>query len=90
MFDNITCTDPGSVNAVFSALELSRNVGKNTLPDYMHGSISGYCNSVPSGSVRVGLSLDDCPGYPGDRKIVQSVIQLNSRIIIQEVPAPQF
>jgi len=88
-FDNLTCTDPGSINAVFSALQLARNSGKNTLPDYMHGTISGYCSSIPRGSVRVGLSMDDCPGYPGDQRNISSVIQPNSRIIIQEVPAPQ-
>lgn len=89
-FDNLTCTDPGSVDAVFSSLHLSRNgPNKNTLPDYMHGTISGYCSSVPRGSVRVGLSLDNCPGYPTNKLTFKGVIQPNSRIIIQEVPAPQ-
>ncbi|KAJ7378243.1 hypothetical protein OS493_024192 [Desmophyllum pertusum] len=89
-FDKLTCTDPGSINAAFSALHLAGNdAERNTLPVFMHGSISGYCSSVPGGLVRVGISLDDCPGYPKVREIIPAVIQPNSRLIIQEVPAPQ-
>ena len=88
-FDNLTCTDPASIDAVFSGLHLVDASETNTLPKFMHGSISGYCSSVPGGLVRVGISLDDCPGYPSIREIVPVEIQPNSRLIIQEVPAPQ-
>lgn len=88
-FDNLTCTDPASIDAVFSGLNLVEAEEKNTLPKFMHGSISGYCSSVPGGLVRVGISLDDCPGYPSIREIVPVEIQPNSRLIIQEVRAPQ-
>lgn len=88
-FDNLTCTDPASIDAVFSGLNLVDAEEKNTLPKFMHGSISGYCSSVPGGLVRVGISIDDCPGYPSIREIVPVEIQPNSRLIIQEVPAPQ-
>ena len=55
----------------------------------MHGSVSGYCSSVPGGLVRVGISLDDCPGYPSILEIIFPVIQPNSRLIIEEVPPPE-
>ena len=74
---------------MFSSLNLVDAEEKNTLPKYMHGSISGYCSSVPGGLVRVGISLDECPGYPSIREIVPVEIQPNSRLIIQEVPTPQ-
>lgn len=90
-FDNLTCTDPANIDAVFSALHLPRTgVDKNTLPSHMHGTISGYCNSVRRGSVRIGLSLNDCLGYPANELSFTPVIKLNSRIIIQEVLPPQM
>lgn len=89
-FDNLTCTDPGNINAVFSALNLLTGGERSSLPTFMHGTISGYCNSVPRGLVRVGISLDDCPGYPRDQENISTIMQPNSRLIIQEVPAPQF
>ena len=88
-FDNLTCTEPGSINAAYSGLQLVQGNEENTLPVFMHGSVSGYCSSVASGVVRVGLTLDNCPGYPSEEKFVPTNIQPNSRIIIQEVAASQ-
>ena len=48
----------------------------------------GYCEGIRSGTVRVGVAVDDCPGfgkgfdaYTGHKSV--------TRIMIEEVPKPQ-
>ena len=49
--------------------------------------IEGYCENIPKGIVRVGFRVGNCPGmgtadaHSGEKSV--------SRIVIEEVPAPQ-
>ena len=88
-FNRRDCTDPDTVNAAFSGLNLKRQDGNNRLPDFVHGSFSGYCKDIPRGLVRVGLRIDDCHGFLGRQVSIPTSIKTTSRIIIQELPPPQ-
>lgn len=85
-FNGNECTDPGTVTAVYSGQQLEKNGRPNLLPVFHHGSISGYCNGISRGYVRVGLNLVNCPTYDARRFFVNTTIEANARIIIQEIP----
>ncbi|XP_032230469.2 uncharacterized protein LOC5506234 [Nematostella vectensis] len=89
LLDGQPCWSPGPIDATYSGLMLVNVNQRNTLPVFRHGSISGYCNSLPRGVVRVALDLSNCPGYPSDSIVVSTEVVATGRIIIEEVPAPQ-
>ena len=49
--------------------------------------IEGYCQNIPKGGVRVGINVGNCANYGN----VDAYSGWNSvsRIVIEEVPAPQ-
>ena len=50
--------------------------------------IEGYCENIPVGVLRVGLHVGNCAGY-GDANALSGWNSV-SRIVIEEVPAPQM
>ena len=49
--------------------------------------IEGYCQNIPKGGVRVGINVGNCAGY--GNADAHSGWNSVSRIVIEEVPAPQ-
>jgi len=49
--------------------------------------IEGYCQNIPKGMVRVGINVGNCARY--DNADAHSGWNSVSRIVIEEVPAPQ-
>ena len=49
--------------------------------------IEGYCQNIPKGVVRVGINVGNCAGYGNVN--AHSGWNSVSRIVIEEVPAPQ-
>ena len=49
--------------------------------------IEGYCENIPRGVVRVGFNVGNCAGY--GNADAHSGWNSVSRIVIEEVPAPQ-
>ncbi|EDO34842.1 predicted protein, partial [Nematostella vectensis] len=87
-FNGQECRSPAPIDAIIGLMLVNVNQ-RNTLPVFRHGTISGYCNSLPRGVVRVALDLSNCPGYPSDSIVVSTEVVATGRIIIEEVPAPQ-
>ena len=54
---------------------------------HRHRHIEGYCNQVPKGHVRVGFWVGNCAGT--GNVDAHSGWNSVSRIVIEEVPAPQ-
>ena len=49
--------------------------------------IEGYCQNIPKGGVRVGINVGNCAGY--GNADARSGWNSVSRIVVEEVPAPQ-
>ena len=49
--------------------------------------IEGYCENIPRGEVRVGFNVGNCAGY--GNADAHSGWNSVSRIVVEEVPAPQ-
>ena len=49
--------------------------------------IEGYCENISNGTVRVGFNVGNCAGY-GDADAYSGWKSV-SRIVVEEVPAPQ-
>lgn len=85
IFDDVECKSPGPIDAVMSGgLSLD-------YPFYSYGRIEGFCETrFPSGPVRVGLQMENCPTYSSARTPYN--LQLYNRfgsIFIQEVSPSQ-
>lgn len=85
VFDDVECKTPGPIDAVMSGgLSLD-------YPFYSYGRIEGFCETrFPSGPVRVGLQMENCPTYASSP--TPHNLQLYNRygsILIQEVSPSQ-
>lgn len=49
--------------------------------------IEGYCQNIPKGRVRVGINVGNCARH--DNADAHSGWNSVSRIVVEEVPAPQ-
>ena len=63
-----------------------KNSAKSEEPIRMR-HIEGYCENIPKGGVRVGFNVGNCGGY--GNVDAHSGWNSVSRIVVEEVPAPQ-
>lgn len=61
--------------------------GLKTLQPLRVRHIEGYCENIPRGEVRVGFNVGNCAGY--GNVDAHSGWNSVSRIVVEEVPAPQ-
>ena len=79
-FDGAECTKPATIEGIVYVTSSNEN-------PHRHRHIEGYCNQVPKGHIRVGFSISKCEGTSlGDGYTGWKTM---SRIVIEEVPAPQ-
>lgn len=84
-FNGIECAKPAPIEGIDA---IWQNHGKTDTNIHQHSQIGGYCEGIGSATVRVGLTVGDCPGfgkgfdaYTGHKSV--------TRIMIEEVPKPQ-
>ena len=84
-FNGIECAKPAPIEGIDA---IWRNHGRTDTNVHKHSKIRGYCEGIGSRTVRVAVTVGDCPGfgkgfnaYTGHKSV--------TRIMIEEVPKPQ-
>ena len=85
-FDGAECERPMTIDAI---LYMKQGADEQLQNIHRHRHIEGYCNQIPKGKVRIGFWVADCAGEFKDADAFSGWISV-SRIVIEEVPPPQY
>lgn len=80
-FNGAECSGPMPIDGIVYMQ------GLKTLQPLRVRHIEGYCENIPRGEVRVGFNVGNCAGY--GNADAHSGWNSVSRIVVEEVPAPQ-
>ncbi|EDO43687.1 predicted protein, partial [Nematostella vectensis] len=83
-FNQNECSNPVPIDAVQHP---SIVVANFNLHEHRH--FGGYCEGIPRGQVRVGLWVGQCVGTNMGNADASTGWMSSTRIIVEEVPAPQ-
>ena len=83
-FNDVECRKPLAIDGI---VLIHDNHGKKDTNMHKTTQIAGYCEGISKGTVRVGFHVGNCAGY----STANAYTGWNSvtRIMIEEVPAPQ-
>ena len=82
-FNGAECSGPLPIEGVIHISSIAQSKGGPLRVRH----IEGYCQNIPKGGVRVGINVGNCAGY--GNADARSGWNSVSRIVVEEVPAPQ-
>ncbi|KAL9975938.1 hypothetical protein ACROYT_G013158 [Oculina patagonica] len=84
-FNGAECSGPMPIDGVIS---IDVNTYSQKQPRRVR-HIEGYCENIPKGQVRVGFNVGNCAGPSYGNADAESGFNSVSRIVVEEVAAPQ-
>ncbi|KAL9976110.1 hypothetical protein ACROYT_G013360 [Oculina patagonica] len=84
-FNGLECNGPLAIDGI---AYIHRNHGRTDSNIHKTTQITGYCQGIPKGAVRVGINVGDCVGKKSGSDAFTGWNSV-TRIMIEEVPPPQ-
>ncbi|KAL9976116.1 hypothetical protein ACROYT_G013368 [Oculina patagonica] len=84
-FNGVECSGPLAIDGV---VHIYVNHGKTDFNMHKTTQISGYCQGITTGAVKVAINVGDCPGKKSGSDAYTGWNSV-TRIMIEEVPPPQ-